>query len=92
MELQDIRKEIDGVDGELVALFCRRMELSAKVAKIKKESGMPVLCEERERELLLRVSEMSGKNFEEYTKELYSTILGLSRAYQESILCKEGGK
>ena len=32
MELKEIRNQIDGIDDELVALFRKRMELSAQVA------------------------------------------------------------
>lgn len=90
MELLDIRKEIDAVDGELVELFCKRMELSAAVAEYKKQNNMPILDAERERELLLKVYGLSDEKFGEYTKELYETLLRLSRSYQERILQGEG--
>lgn len=87
MELQDIRKEIDAVDRELVELFRKRMELSAAVAEYKKMNGMAVLDAGRERALLSKVSELAGEELEEYTRTLYSTILDVSRAYQHTRLC-----
>ena len=86
MELSELRKEIDGVDEELVALFKKRMGLSAAVAEYKRANGMAVLDASRERALLSRVSDMSGEEFEEYTRIIYSTILDVSRAYQHSML------
>ena len=47
---------------------------------------MPVLDASRERALLNKISELSGSEFEEYTRTLYSTILDLSRSYQHSKL------
>ena len=32
MDLTEIRQQIDGIDQELVSLFCQRMNLSAQVA------------------------------------------------------------
>lgn len=86
MKLDEIRKEIDNVDEELVALYKKRMMLSAEVAEYKKNNNMPILDSSRERALLAKISEMSGSEFEEYSRTLYSTILDLSRSYQHKIL------
>lgn len=86
MELNDIRKEIDEIDKELVALYIRRMKCSAEVAEYKKENNMPILDATRERALINKVSELSGSEFEGYARTLYSTILDLSRSYQHSKL------
>ena len=86
MELNEIRKEIDEIDKEIVDLYIRRMNCSARVAEYKREHNMPVLDASRERALLNKISELSGSEFEEYTRTLYSTILDLSRSYQHSKL------
>ena len=86
MDLNDIRKEIDSVDAQLVELYKKRMQLSAEVAEYKKNNNMPILDSSRERALLAKISEMSGEEFEEYSRTLYSTILDLSRSYQHKIL------
>ena len=86
MELNDIRKEIDSVDAQLVELYKKRMQLSAEVAEYKRSNNMPILDSSRERALLAKISEMSGTEFEEYSRTLYSTILDLSRSYQHKIL------
>ena len=36
MDLLELREQIDEVDQDLVRLFCRRMEIAAKVADYKK--------------------------------------------------------
>ena len=86
MDLKELRNNIDEIDRELVDLFVRRMSISAEVAEYKREVGMPVLDPARERALLERVSNMSGDEFERYTRTLYSTILDLSRSYQHKKL------
>ena len=85
-DINDIRKEIDEIDKELVALYIRRMNCSARVAEYKREHGMPVLDASRERALLNKISELSGSELEGYTRTLYSTILDLSRSYQHARL------
>ena len=86
MELNELRQQIDEIDRELVSLFIRRMNCSAGVAEYKREHGMPVLDASRERALLSKISELSGEEFEEYSRTLYSTILSLSRSYQHKQL------
>ncbi|MBQ9086587.1 MAG: prephenate dehydratase [Clostridia bacterium] len=82
MDLNELRKEIDIIDRELVPLFLRRMNVSAQVAEYKRENQMRVLDPSRERALLEKISQLSGEDFEEYSRILYSTILDLSRSYQ----------
>ena len=51
-ELAGYRAEIDQIDGELVALFQRRMEVVSQVAAYKRERGMEVLQPQREQQVL----------------------------------------
>ena len=43
MELSDYRAQLDALDGELLSLFCRRMDIAAQIGAYKKEHGLPVL-------------------------------------------------
>lgn len=85
MELDDIRGKIDEIDSELLPLFIRRMECAEKVAEIKAEKGIPVLNEEREREILDCVSKKAGRYAGE-TRTLFSGIMSMSRDVQHKLL------
>ena len=87
MDLNDIRKEINRVDDQLVKLFVERMELASQVAAYKRENNMPIFVPAREREILKKVAEQAGPEFGSYTRLLYATIMDLSRAHQ----AKENG-
>lgn len=96
MELQDYRNQLDQIDDQIVSLFTRRMETVRQVADYKKEHNTPVLHAGRERDILYRVTGACGEELQEYTKILFSTLLELSRDYQEnrlntgeSALCRE---
>ena len=82
MDLQELRKEIDSIDKEMVQLFLRRMEVSAQVADYKKAHDLPIFVPAREREKLRDVAELAGPDMANYTKVLYSMIFELSRSYQ----------
>ena len=96
MDLQDYRNQLDQIDDQLAALFRQRMETVKDVADYKKEHNTPVLAANRERDILYRVTGQCGEGLQEYTKILFSTLLELSRDYQEnrlstgeSKLCRE---
>ena len=82
MDLNEIRKEINRVDDQLVKLFVERMELASQVAAYKREHNMPIFVPAREREILKKVAEQAGPEFGSYARLLYATIMDLSRSHQ----------
>lgn len=82
MDLAECRKKIDKIDGELLDLFLERMKIAASVAEYKKQNGMATTQKGREREILQRVSEKAGEEFDDYARVLFSTLMDLSKSYQ----------
>lgn len=88
MPLNEIRKEIDSIDNELIPLLIKRFEASKKVGEIKIENKMPVLNRNREDEIL----EDIAKHSEEYAdslKNIYSVIFENSRQIQYNMMKDE---
>lgn len=81
-ELEQLRGQIDQIDDKIIALFKERMQVSDKIALVKKEHDMPTLAPGRERALLARVAEEAGEEFADYTESLFRTIMAASRSYQ----------
>ena len=86
MDLNDYRREIDGIDAQLLELFARRMDVAAAIAEYKKENALPVLDPSRERQKLLDVAEMAPEALRDYAVSLYSLLFELSRGYRNRIL------
>ena len=82
-DLLGIRGQINNIDEQIIALWKERMALSLEVAEYKKENRLPILDEQREKELLDRISSLAGEELEGYSRELYSEIMRISREYQE---------
>ena len=97
MSYEDLRKRMDDIDEKFVSLFVERIKLSAKVAEERKSTGTPVLSGKREREILSRISENAGEEFEGYARLLYNTLfdifttsaleLGLTRSSTTGLPC-----
>ena len=89
MRLDDLRKEIDAIDCQLVPLLKSRMNCSLQVAKTKKEEGLPIYHPAREQAILERVSQEGGE-FGSYIASVYREIMGVSREAQQAELTPSG--
>jgi chorismate mutase len=54
--IDDFRKEINRLDGELLRIFNERASLALKIGEIKKEQGLPVYDPEREKRIFVAMS------------------------------------
>lgn len=89
MSLENVRKEIDAIDAELIPLLKKRMLCSLEVAKIKKEQNLPILNEKREQEIIENVTEKGGE-FGSYIASIYREIMGVSKEAQQAELVPLG--
>ncbi|MDR2214888.1 MAG: prephenate dehydrogenase/arogenate dehydrogenase family protein [Nevskiaceae bacterium] len=55
MTLDELRRELDQLDGELLGLIAKRQSISRQVAEAKRATGYPTRDYEREREVILGV-------------------------------------
>ena len=85
LNLEEIRKEISAINDEMLALFVRRMELSAQVAAYKKANGLPTLDRKREEAILQKVADNTGDDFRQYAIQLFRTMMDLSKEYQDTL-------
>ena len=85
MTLEELRREIDGIDSQLLPLFLRRMECAAKVAQLKQEQGLPVRNEAREQQILDGVAARAGAYGGE-ARVLFTGLMAASRAAQHHLL------
>ena len=59
MDIDEIRKEIDRLDNELLRIFNERASLALAIGEIKKAKGIPVYDPEREK---LIFDKVKGRN------------------------------
>lgn len=85
-ELENLRRDIDAIDRELVELFRRRMDVTARVGEYKRERGVPVLDQARERQVLRNKGELAGEELRPAVITLYQTIMALSRRQQRDMM------
>lgn len=87
-DLISLRNEIDSIDSQLVPLLVRRMEISGEIAEYKAVNSLPILNENREKEILESVGAQSG----EYKNELKSVFTAVMKASRDVQKRKIGGE
>ena len=85
MDLLELRKQIDEIDDQLIPLLEKRMGIAAQVAKYKAQRGMPVLNEQREKEILDDVKQKCGADGDAIST-IFAAAMDASRAKQHKII------
>lgn len=91
MDIQELRKQINQIDEQLVKNFEARMHVALEIAKYKKENNLPVFDPARERDVLNRQTAAVGEDLTMYVKLLYNTLFDLSRSYQQGYINQKSG-
>ena len=90
-DLQELRKQIDQIDREMVRLFEARMDVCRQVAEYKIANGKKVLDRTREREKLETLGGLAHGSFNRHgVQELFQQIMAMSRKLQYQLLEQEG--
>ncbi|MDE5940067.1 MAG: prephenate dehydratase [Lachnospiraceae bacterium] len=91
MDLLELREQLDGIDGKIVALYEERMAISSQVADYKIETGKKVFDREREEEKLKKVRSLTHDPFNAHgVQELFEQIMSMSRKLQYKKLVEAG--
>lgn len=86
--LNELRRQIDTIDNELMEVLCRRMDVSREIARYKREHGMPVFQVERHDDVMrTRINAAKGMGLDEtFMKTLLTAIHEESVRLQIKIL------
>ncbi len=82
--LNDLRKEIDGIDSRIVELISRRGSVSREIGKIKQTKKQPVYSPDRESQVYARVAKnntgpLADASMEAIYREIMSACISLER-------------
>jgi isochorismate pyruvate lyase len=93
-EMADIRKVIDELDDELVALFARRQRQIERAARIKPLLGVPARVPERIDEVLARVLGAARREAMsvELAMDLWTQVIEGSIQYEERLMGERAPK
>ncbi len=86
MNLDDIRRQIDAIDQDLLGLLGKRADLVHEVGIVKKRDGLQIYAPEREEALLRRLIEMNqGRLPEKSIRAIYREIMSAALALEDDL-------
>ncbi|TCS79794.1 chorismate mutase/prephenate dehydratase [Muricomes intestini] len=89
--LEELRLQLDEIDGQIVELYKNRMKVCGKVGELKVKTGSKIFDRQRERDKLLDVaSKVSGDFNKKGIQELYEQLMSMSRKLQYRLLVEAG--
>ena len=90
MTLENIRKEIDALDEQILGLLNQRMSLVEKVIAAKEQKNLQVLDAAREKFILEKIeNKIKNPQYAASIQSNYKEIMKQSRDYQEQKRLKE---
>ena len=90
-DLTELRGQLDEIDGQIVALYEKRMDVCKEVAGYKIDTGKKVFDRQREQEKLAKVKNLTHNDF--YARgaaELFELLMSVSRKLQYRMLTENG--
>ncbi len=86
-ELQKAREKINEADRELAEIFKKRMTAAAEIAEYKKEHGLPVFDEAREKEVIEKNSLcFDDPELKSYYLSFLTDLMTVSKRYQHRLM------
>ena len=89
MDLHELRNQIDEIDGEILELFAKRMEVCRGVAEYKRVNNLPVMQGGREKQVLDRIRDKSPDDLKDGAAMLFQSIMDISKCIQNMELQRD---
>ncbi len=91
MGLSELREQIDDIDGQIVALYEKRMRISDGIADVKIQNHQKVFDRDREAQKLKTLKALAHNEFNRRgVEELFRQIMSMSRKLQYQKMVSEG--
>lgn len=81
--IDDMRREIDRLDDQLLEIFNRRAALALKIGELKKRSQLPVYDPAREKAIFRRMQEKNSGPLDDLAiRRLFERVIDESRSLE----------
>ncbi len=83
--IEELRKDINEINTQMLDLFIKRMQVSKEVAIYKQANNLPILDRKREEDILQNVVDKTPDDLKSHALEYFKKLMELSREYQSEI-------
>ncbi|MGY4706924.1 chorismate mutase [Candidatus Bipolaricaulota sp. J31] len=90
--LEELRKELEEIDREILALLSRRAEVALRIGRVKSRNGLPLHLPRREEEVINRVVRANpGPLGPDAVERIFRRIIAETRRLEEEVVGNDCG-
>ncbi len=90
--LEELRRELEEIDREILLLLSRRAEVALRIGRVKARSGIPLYLPRREEEVIARVVRANpGPLGTEAVERIFRRIVAETRRLEEEVVRDDCG-
>lgn len=83
--MKPFRDRINGLDDKIVDLLVERYKIIREVGAFKEENNIPTVVEERVKEVINRVGDRAGEDFEDIVCEIYALMIAIAHDVEDEV-------
>lgn len=83
--MKPFRERINALDDQIVDLLVERYKIIREVGAFKEENNIPTVVEERVKEVINRVGDRAGEDFEDIVCEVYALMIAIAHDVEDEV-------
>lgn len=83
--MKPFRDRINSLDDQIVDLLVERYKIIREVGAFKEANKIPTVVEERVKEVINRVGDRAGEDFEDIVCEVYALMIAIAHDVEDEV-------
>lgn len=83
--MKPFRERINSLDDQIVDLLVERYKIIREVGAFKEANKIPTVVEERVKEVINRVGDRAGDDFEDIVCEVYALMIAIAHDVEDEV-------
>ena len=83
--MKPFRERINALDDQIVDLLVERYKIIREVGAFKEENNIPTVVEERVKEVINRVGDRAGEEFEDIVCVVYALMIAIAHDVEDEV-------
>ncbi len=83
--MKPFRDRINAVDDQIVDLLVERYKIIREVGVFKESNNIPTVVEDRVKEVINRVGDRAGEDFEDIVCEVYALMIAIAHDVEDEV-------
>lgn len=83
--MKPFRDRINELDDKLVDLLVERYKIIREVGAFKEQNNIPTVVEERVKEVINRVGDRAGEDYEDIVCEIYALMIAIAHDLEDEV-------